>query len=177
VRVVVVNDAYRLFPSAVALYACDSVWWQVHDGCPSFAGEKWTSADEKRGDAVAIAEKYSLRLVKGQRGRTFSLDPERIHYGANSGFQGINLTLLFGADKLALVGFDFREHGRLRHFFGDHPPPLRNRNVAGFPSACETMQIARRDLPPEIEIINCTPDSAINCFPREPLEGVLDRWA
>src|SRR5512139_1237105 len=39
-HVVAVNDAYRLFPDADVLYACDPKWWDVHKGVRKFAGER-----------------------------------------------------------------------------------------------------------------------------------------
>src|SRR6185503_19111154 len=44
-RVLAVNDAYRRIPFAEALYAGDADWWEVHAGCPDFAGEKWSAHD------------------------------------------------------------------------------------------------------------------------------------
>lgn len=167
---VAVNDAYRLFPAADVLYACDPDWWELHQGCPGFIGEKWTSHESVHNEKLGIARQFGLHLVAGRDGEGFSLDPSAIHYGSNSGYQAINLALLMGARRILLVGFDMHSRGG-RHFFGDHPEPLSN--WMQFESLVPTFRRAARLLPPTIEIINCTPGSALDCFSILPLEEAL----
>ena len=170
-HVVAVNDAYRLLPWAEVLYACDPDWWDVHHGCPGFAGEKWSSHDPgNNNDKLAIATRYGLRLVGGRDGEGFSLDPSVINYGSNSGFQAINLAILMGAKRILLVGFDMHTRGP-RHFFGDHPEPLSN--YMKFETLVPFFSRAAKLLPPSIEIVNCTPGSALDCFPMMALEEAL----
>lgn len=175
-HVVAVNDAYRLLPYAEVLYGCDPDWWEVHQGCPGFAGEKWSSHELVHNDKLATASRYNLRLVGGRDGEGFSLDPSAVHYGSNSGFQAINLAILMGARRVLLVGFDMHTRGH-RHFFGDHPEPLSN--YMKFETLVPTFRRAAALLPSGIEIINCTPGSALDCFPIMPLEDALclSQWA
>lgn len=172
-RVLAVNDAYRLMPFAEVLYCCDEEWWKVHNGCPRFIGEKWSSHSVRPGpenDKISAAEKYGLRLVAGRDGEGFSFDPGVIHYGSNSGFQAINLALLMGARRILLVGFDMHSRNG-RHFFGDHPEPLSN--ALRLEGLVPYFQRAAELLPPSIEIVNCTPGSALDCFPMATLEEAL----
>ena len=175
-KLVAVNDAYKLIPDADLLYGCDSAWWNLHKGCRGFAGEKWSSHDDNQGklnDKRNTAQAFDLHLVEGVHAeeKGFSFDPARIHYGANSGFQAINLALLFGAAEVILVGFDMRAVDGQQHFFGNHPRPLNNPGM--YPAFIENFKIAARLLPPGIRIINATPDSALTCFPMQPLEDCL----
>jgi len=175
---IAVNDAYQLFPDAAVLYACDAEWWEVHGGCPDFAGEKWSSHSVDTGghnDKREVAEKYGLKLVEGRDRDGFSFDPACIHYGSNSGFQAINLAILFGAKRVVLVGFDMRVVDRKRHFFGDHPAPLRN--DGGYGSFIRTFARAAKSLPDNIQIINATPCSALKCFPIMELQNALTETA
>ena len=179
--VIAVNDAYRLFPGARALYACDADWWRVHDGCPDFAGEKWSShtvdPNGHHNDKLesGVARQYGLRLIEGRDGDGFSFEPNVIHYGSNSGFQAVNLALQFGARRVVLVGFDMRLVDGARHFFGDHPEPLRNGGA--YTNFIRAFRSAAATLPDNVEIINATPGSALKCFPmmelREALGNVL----
>lgn len=171
-RIVVVNDAWRRLPQAEILYACDDAWWDIHRGAPDFAGEKWSSHDCDGGvsnDKSVVADKYGLRLVCGAQLSGFSRDVSRIHYGHNSGFQAVNLAILKGAERIVLVGFDMRYVGDLKHFFGDHPPGLRqpmfDNFIEAFRSAC----------PPPVPILNATPGSALKCFPMVDLTEELNR--
>lgn len=168
--VIAVNDAYRRLPFADVLYACDDEWWDVHHGCPDFTGEKWSTHRQGTDDKLDCAARWGLRLVAGYDGEGFSVAPDRLHYGMNSGFQGINLALLFGATTVLLVGFDMRTTVP-RHFFGDHPPGLKN--GAKYEHFRSAFNQAARMLPPHITILNCTPGSALDCWPILPLEEAL----
>jgi hypothetical protein len=174
-KLVAVNDAYRLLPCADMLYACDAKWWDVHKGCAGFAGEKWSSHDnEGANDKLAAAEKWGLRLVAGMRANGFSTDPSRIHYGMLSGFQAVNLALLaldFRGTGL-LAGFDMHTR-KGRHFFGDHPSPLDNTNK--YDVWVTKFEDAQKSLPRSVEIVNCTPGSALGCFRMSTLEKELAR--
>lgn len=179
-RIIAVNDAYRLLPFADILYACDGAWWDAHKGCPGFAGEKWSShGGPDHNDKRLHGERYGLTLVRGSQchhggrgggcadGGLFSTDPTHIHYGGNSGFQALNLAILFGARRIALVGFNMDGRG---HFFGAHPRPLRNVDHS---RSVMTFTHAWRHRPAGVEILNATPESALRGFPRISLEEAL----
>lgn len=168
VPVLAVNDAWRLMPWADALYACDAAWWNEYDGVPQFNGEKWSSHNPVKDEKLACAAKWGLRLIAGQRYPGFSFDPCRIHYGDNSGFQAINLAIHFGAKKILLVGFNM--HGG--HFFGRHPKELRNVDPKVFIPRFET---AAKLLKGRATIVNCTPNSALTCFPQQELTAALQK--
>jgi hypothetical protein len=180
-KVMAVNDAYRPMPFADALYACDGKWWDLHKGCADFAGEKWSSHGVKplghgqpENEKTRVAEKYGLRLVSGKYAPEFSRDPALVHYGFSSGFQTINWTLhrLGFVGAIVLVGFDMHARNG-RHFFGNHPKPLDN--TARFESWVPTFDEAAKALPDTVEIVNCTPGSALKCFRIADLEGELAR--
>lgn len=172
IQAIAVSDAFRLMPWADVLYSCDAKWWNHHNGAPRFRGEKWSChGSANRNNKRDVARKYGLNLVHGRDGDGFSLNPEFVHYGRNSGFQAINLAILFGARRVVLVGFDMRLVAKRRHFFGDHEGPLTN---YGDPKRWlpEFAKAAKR-LPPEIRIINCTPGSALTCFETADLDDAL----
>ena len=170
----VVQDAYRVMPWADALYGCDARWWNEHKGCMDFQGERWSSHDDGKGTAnnkTQVANDYGVNLVKGEPGAGFSTNQGLIHYGDNSGFQALNLAVLFGSPYIVLVGYDMRHVGGKSHFFGDHPKPLFQRNE--YESFAKKFDKAP---PPEgVQIINATPGSALTCYPAMGLEEAL-RW-
>jgi hypothetical protein len=174
-KAVVVNDAYRLMSLASVLYACDGEWWKAHGGCPDFPGERWSShtvgGNGRHNNKLSAADAYRLNLVEGRDGEGFSLDPEFIHYGSNSGFQAVNLAILFGATRIILVGFDMRVVDGKRHFFGDHAAPLRN--TPDYKPFIQAFERAAKKLPKHIQIINCTPQSALTCFPMKDLDAAV----
>lgn len=181
VPVVAVNDAYRLFPFAAVLYAADEAWWDAHGGAPDFAGEKWSAHGHPgHNDKRACAERHGLSLIRGADADGFCLDPSRIHYGDNSGFQAGNLAAhwLGWRGRIVLVGFDMRAPDGRRHFFGDHPGPLHRAKSQDelkryFGAFIRKFEAAARLLPAGLEIVNATPGSALTCFPFLPLQAAL----
>lgn len=170
VRVVAVNDAFRLLPTADLLYACDARWWDTHAGVPAFAGERWTQDTNK---GVEAGRRWGLNVVRSERTDRPLLDGDAIGQGFNSGFQAVNLAALMGADRIVLVGFDMglAEDGT-SHFFGDHPGKLNVLSpyamfIAAFEAAAPCYAEAG------VEVLNASRRTALKCFPLIPLERVL----
>lgn len=170
-RVIAVQDSYKLMPWADALYACDEKWWNIHQTCNEFAGEKWSTHEPLGNDKLAVADKYAVRLVEGIHGSEFSFDAGKIAYGSNSGFQAVNLALLKGSRRIVLVGFDMRAVAGKMHFFGDHPKGLHN--PCSFDDFARRFAAAAKVLPKDVRIVNATPDSALLCFKMLPLETAI----
>ena len=142
------------------------MWWDVHQGVPDFGGERWT----QDGDA---ARKWSLRHVPSVARPGLCLDGSRIHQGSNSGYQAINFAVLRGAARILLLGYDMRlGEGGKRHWFGDHPGGLNKASAYGqwiplFRSMIPHLEAAG------VEVLNCTPGSALEAFPMARLADVL----
>lgn len=160
-RVIVINDNYKIAPWADMLYACDLKWWVWHEGVQAFEGIKYTQ-DEK------ASKKFGLNYIKGTTGIGLSDSPEQIHTGSNSGFQAINLAYLLGAKRILLTGYDMKigDDGA-SHWFGDHPDQVRSYYDRWLPMFD---QVAKQNF---IEIINCTRDTALKCFPRMTIQEAL----
>lgn len=171
--VLAVNDAYRLFPQADVLYACDAAWWKQNDYVKNFSGERWTSHSlAPKNDKQNLPHQELFKIIQGKMVPGFSKNPEFIHYGNNSGFQAVNLAILFGAEEIILVGFDMRVVENKSHFFGNHKTPLRDSHsfsvwISEFTNASKSLSGVR--------IINATPNSALRCFPMVSLEEALNR--
>ena len=110
-----------------------------------------------------------MHLVKGAPGGGLSTDPCVIHYGDNSGYQALNLAVLFGSPYIVLCGFDMRHVSGKSHFFGDHPQGLFQR--AEYESFARKFDKA--PAPDGVDIINATPDSALRCYPMMELDDAI----
>lgn len=131
-----------------------------------FAGERWTQSQE-------AALRWRLRWVRSEARDGLSRDPRLIHQGANSGYQAINLAYLLGASRILLLGFDMKPAGRRMHWFGDHPGKLRK--ALPFPQWIKNFDALAADLRQAgITVLNCTPGSALTCFPRADLAEALN---
>lgn len=164
-RVIVVNTSYQLAPWADALYACDARWWKWHKGAPDFPGLKFTvSADSAR---------YcpGVRVIGRGPYEGLSTDPGKLNLGSNSGYQALNLAVLLGAQRILLLGYDMQlGQGGRQHWHPDHP--MRQRSPYGqfqrmYPTLVEPLRAAG------VEVINCSRQTALKCFPRMPIDQAL----
>lgn len=172
---VCVQDAYKLMPWGDVVYGCNASWWRVHKNCPGFQGELWSSHGlDKDGNnpKTEAAESWGVKLVGGLHRDGFSMNPELIHYGSNSGFQAVNLALLFGCTSIVLVGFDMRYVAGKAHFFGNHADGLHQCSDEQYRKYAK--EYYRATVPEGVTIINATPDSALRCFPMMPLEEAIE---
>ncbi len=113
------------------------------------------------------------------KGFCFELDtngraPTEIYTGGNAGFTMINLAVLMGAKRVLLLGYDMRKVNGARHWFGHHPKNTTldvDSPYEGFllHYPFTVPQLAARG----IEVINCTPDSALTVYPMMPLTEAL----
>lgn len=177
-RVIAVSDSWRLLPSCSSdiLYAADYTWWNFHMGVPEFPGEKWIACPERKSDDtkqyIKAAKEWGLRMVRTAPREGVSFDPALLHEGWNSGFQAVNIAALGGAKRILLLGFDCQRSGGQSHFFGEHPEAIRratpfNLFAEAFAKAAPQLAAAG------IGVINCSRQTALDCFPRATIEGVL----
>lgn len=175
-KVIVVNRSIELAPWADVWYACDARFW------------KWVARGE--GDwrsAKAIAEQYhgpcyslaleskrwrpDVKVLSKGTSHGLSLDPAKLCLGGNSGYQAINLAVLMGATRILLLGYDMGVDSKGRqHWHADHPNKMRSPYqtfLQGYPTLVEPLKKAG------IEVVNCSRDTRIKCFPRLTIEQAL----
>jgi len=156
----VVNNCYKLAPWADVLYACDEEWWDYYK--PEFDGQKWTINEN-------ASKKYGLNKIDYDGQLVFGTE-KIIATGNNSGFQAINLAYLHGFRRIILLGFDFKNSGN--HWFGKHPSGLNKS-----PDMRRWIQHMRKAQPlmqeAGLKVINCSRDTAIDCFPQMPITEAL----
>lgn len=174
VETIAVNDCYRLAP-ADHLYACDYRWWSHHiaDVMRDFEGQLWTQTEAWVTDKNQPVDPsdWGIKPLKSLDRPGLSRTQGEIHRGQNSGYQAVNLAYLLGAKRIILLGFDMKLSGNQRHWFGDHPHPMNANSPYG------AFMRNFSSIKPEdygVEIINCTRDTALDCFPCVELETALD---
>lgn len=162
--VIAINDAYRLAPWADVLYACDAKWWDWHQGVPGFTGLKFALQDE-------AAQWPGVTVLRNTGAHGLEHDPGGLRTGKNSGYQAINVAVHMGATRIVLLGYDMQApaHGP-SHWFGEHPNRVRSTYamfLAAFPALAAPLQALG------ISVINCSRETALDVFPRQPLAEVL----
>lgn len=183
--VVAVNDAYLLAPWADVCYFADCRWWGWHREraeFKAFAGQKCSIEANYGSCAQALIEAFEAEVESGALYwlRRFENMPQRpgarrgLATGGNSGQQAVNIAILAGAARILLLGYDMKlGPGGREHWFGNHPIPTQ---VAYFSTMIGGFRRLARDIEGlGIDIINCSPDSALDCFRKEPLEQALAR--
>lgn len=161
-EIVAVNTSFRAVSRGI-VYGCDEDWWKIYHG--EVDREGWTAS-------VEAAQKYGLNYIRGKNGEGLCPEPHAIHYGKNSGYQAIGLAYNFGAERIILIGYDMQHTGGRVHWHGRHPRQLRNAEgilgwVKPFGALAKDLEAAG------VEVVNCTIETALDCFRRSDLEDVI----
>lgn len=153
---IVTNTTFRLAPDADFLFGFDTAWWAAH------AAEVNTSFRGRRVSYHFGAAKYGAMAMEREPGFR--------SYG-NSGACAIALAALLGARRILLLGADCAI-GAKTHWHGDHPKALSNaKSHAVWPRQFQYAGAFARTL--RAEVINCSRETKLTCFPRVPLSEAL----
>jgi hypothetical protein len=168
-KVIAINTSFRIAPWAEILYACDAGWWHHYFGevARLFQGsELWTIS-------IPAYKKYKLHYIYGDDKRSgLSKTPQQLNAGKNSAHQAIGLAYLFGAKRILLLGCDFQRVAGKVHWHADHPRAMGN--GGRFAEWVKDMRPLAQDLRAAgVEVINCSPSSAIDAFPKHPIQECL----
>jgi hypothetical protein len=177
------NHTWKIFPTLNHFHACNKEYYDCEwgNGLDKLPCTK-TTID------IATANKYGIKYINGKWADGFSSDPEYVHYGHSSGFQLPQIAYNNGFKRLLLCGYDMRfasdyngKNERIgsapRHFFGEY----HQKELKHWPSVkikdgvfieliqqFENVKIINTD----VNIINCSPGSAMTCFPFENIINV-----
>lgn len=150
--VVVVNDAFRLAPSANALAANDHAWWRRNPDAMEFAGRKFTA------NTINGLERITGNLIStGSSSGVLALEVARqLMLDSDDGTQKV----------IELHGYN--NHSRSgHHYFGRHKEPLRTTQPQRFKVFEAQLAALGHDMKRQgFSIINKTPDSDLECFAR-----------
>lgn len=131
----------------------------------TFKGEMWTQSD--------LASRHcGINKIEGVNRPGLSRNPAVIHTGGNSGYQVIGLAYHLGAARIVLLGYDMQKVQGKSHWHGDHPKNLKQSSP--YQAWVGRFEALALDLKAEgVEVINCTPGSALRFFPMAELKDVL----
>lgn len=167
-------------------FANNPEWWDYYGNSRALRTrieegmQAWTWSER-------VAETYGVSWIPGRwsghlpgaRRRVCGLssDPSFIHYGHGSGYEVLNVAYHCGIRRMLLVGYDLRYPPRdRRHYFGEYPVALRHYpktgpdgEMTGLLDIYETIDTRALGL----EIVNCTPGSALKRFPFMDIQEAL----
>ena len=186
-RVMTINNSYKVAPFTDIHVACNDNWWEHYwkedELLRKINADKWTRYKH-------LAEEYKINYIDSIEKEGLSTDPSLIHINNGSGPMAINLALLYGFKKLILLGHDMKfakdydgknknPGSTPRHFFGEYPKsmqhfPMSNLSVNKKGEIIGLIGKYTKMIPDlinnNVEVVNCTPKSALLCFKMNRLE-------
>lgn len=174
--VIGVSDVGRFYPWVDGVYAADSRWWRFYQGLPSYPGWK-VSIEREAGIGTRDHAAYpdvAVFQFSGTRG--VERNPIGLRTNDNSGAQAINLAVHAGVKRILLLGFDMHhKKGQPSHFFGEHPKEIRGSEIDAYTRFRPCFKSMVPDLRKMgVEVINCSRDTVLECFPKMPLAQALE---
>jgi len=170
-HVIVVNNGYQLgdWPD-ICLFG-DQPWYLVHRQTLA----KWPGIKVHCCKSDCIDQRDGVKYLARDREKRFGLctNPRRVAWGWNTGSSSINLAVHFGVRQIILLGFDMswgiasQSHWHRGHGNEHRPRPNYSKWIKGL------SVLAKDAAGLGIEIINCSPGSAITAFPVAELKDVL----
>lgn len=192
VRCIAVNASYLLAPWADVCYFADTGFWSWHYGgidIPALdlkAPQVRTLFEAFEGQKCSIKDSGCdilddrVHMLKNRdyphHGAGWSNDPQSLVTGRNSLFQAMNMGSLAGVSTELLLGCDGgpNEDG-VTHWHGGHPTPTPDDVWAEMRRAFTLAEDGIRKS--GLTVLNCSPGSQVNTFPKVPLELALERMA
>lgn len=178
-KVIAVNKAYGIAPWADWLHAYDERFWawflkpqkdrkRRFPSVADFQGIKTTGCQPVP-TTGAISIKMAPKLNGQARYNKPFADPMRPVHFYDSGYQAVQLAALVGAKRIIMLGFDAKATG---HWHDGYPPRWgREKDYSPHKELHRTLAGILAEM--GVEVINATPDSAIDAYPMAELGEVL----
>jgi hypothetical protein len=170
-RTLVANGGYHTVPGADVLMCSDRHWLKDN---PDLRGFRGSMIVVTRPEVVTRADPRMVHVrrefIERVKGDIFE-DAGRLVEGHNSTSTNISQAVLRGARRILLLGIDLTagESGRRSAYNAAPDDPLRARTRYQRQVQHLTMQaahLARRG----VEVFNCSPRSALECYPYATIE-------
>ncbi len=189
-RIFTINNSYQLVPETDVHISCNEDWWKFYWSRDSVLRDM--PADKYTWFKYLSVE-YKIKYIKAIEGDGLSNDPQIIYINNGSGPMAVNLALHYGVKKLLLIGHDMKfapdyngkqqkVGSKSRHYFGEYPKKLQHwpsvKIGLSKPGVIDGLiEVYNKMVPSlkntDMEIINCTPGSALPTFPMSTLEEEL----
>jgi|DEB0MinimDraft_10_1074344.scaffolds.fasta_scaffold02917_15 hypothetical protein len=175
------NRVFEIVPDLELLYAVNLAFWDEYgEAAKTHGAELWTTNQR-------AAAKHGLHHICERNAPGLSIDPDYIHHGHGSGYSLVSMAHKMGAERILLLGYDLKYapdyDGRSRkvgssprHYFGEYPasmqhwPSVQVKGGVHVELLSLYKSIFEQGL---VEIVNCTPGSALQgVIPSALIEGL-----
>lgn len=169
-NVIGTNVAFMLGDWISVFYFCDARFFREHHkAIEEFPNLKVTCVSHLDREIQPFA--VDIKRLKRDYKPGLSMKVDTIHWNHNSGAAAINFAILAGAKRILLLGFDMNSQESKTHWHSVYknntPKNSFTRSLKKFP------EIAKAAKKRGVEILNVSPTSALDCFPRVSLKEVL----
>jgi hypothetical protein len=115
-----------------------------------------------------------MNFIRRQQGAELTTMPSRITAGGTSGFGALHLAFLRGAKKIVLFGFDYSSGNGQWHHNEGHYTFQQQQDAAQWQRWAKNFDRAAVILKGHnVEVINASPESAIQAFPKCSIEEAV----
>lgn len=165
-KVIAINNAVGLAPWADILYFCDARWAGWHRATVDLF-PRWRVTLEN----LFLQSEFEVRCLRDYGVSGCAPKSNGVTNGRNGGFQALHLAAWLGAARVLLLGFDMKARGDKVHWHPEHPVPTHPNIFPDWIRSFETLLpfLQKRG----VQVINCTPDSALTMFPYQVLSDAL----
>lgn len=174
VRVLVANGGYRTYPEADQLMCSDRHWLKAN---PDLSGFKGKMIVVTRPEAVQVVDPRMVHarraFIEDVAGDIFA-NPRVLVEGHNSTSTNISAAVLRGVSRIILLGIDLQVGPKNRR--RSYESVLDDPTAARVRYARQARHLTRQSMfvrARGVEVYNCSPRSALDCYPYIPLEDAL----
>lgn len=161
-RVIVANNAYKIFPKALVAHHADFVWWEWNALSfeETFNGKYRTTTGAGGTKNCYSTEWCWLRKPKEEG---LSKDVTAVH-GMHAGHQILNIAYLLGAKRIVLLGYDFNfgpsgeTQWHTEHQRETNTSMWKEKMVPLFDSTLHTLS------EDGVTVYNANPNSELKCY-------------
>lgn len=163
-RVIAVNDAVYVAWWADWLHACDATWWNAHIQTVQHYQGIRTTLDQ------TVPDQWQIGLLNNTGKFGFDENPGNCRTGGNSVYQAIHCAVHADAREIVLVGTDMKRERSRTHWHRGHGGPDVDYATVMAP-AFDTLKPILDER--RIKIVNASPGTALEAFPKVSLEHAL----
>jgi len=170
-NVIAINKALIYVPFAKYLFFNDYNFYKMlipsKDRVPKDDNKLIDTFNEFKGTSYTLAKRVTdkrIIVLKNTGVDGLELDKNGLRNGNNSGYGAINLAYHLGATKIYLLGYDMKNIDNTSHFHSGYGETNTQYTYNKFMKPFDELAKILKEL--NIEVINCSIDSALNCFPK-----------
>jgi hypothetical protein len=158
---------------SIGMFCDKNFYWRHKDAISRFKGLMVTDYADL---GEIVKDNRNIKVLKRDNRNGVTTKPDIICWNFNTGAAAINLALLMGVKKIYLLGYDMAISNDRSHWHEGFQLYERKTSPKQFDNFLKRYpQIAQevKTKYPDVEIINCNPDSALDVWPKVRLNEVL----